>query len=55
MYQPFVIMNKFFRFFCIALTAAAQAGPGPIRVLYLGKEGAAAPKQCYVLMQELRA
>jgi putative membrane-bound dehydrogenase-like protein len=46
-------MNNLFVFFSLALTAAAQAGPGPIRVLYLGKEGTTAPKHCHALMQEL--
>ena len=40
--------NLFFVFFSLALTAAAEAGPGPIRVLYLGKEGTTAPKHCHV-------
>ncbi len=35
------------------LTVSAHAATGPIRVLFLGKDGTAAPKHCAALMQEL--
>src|SRR5260221_509895 len=47
-------MNKFLPLvFSIVLCVAAPAAPGPIRVLYLGKEGTPAVKHCALLMQEL--
>ena len=43
------------RFFCIAivLLAGFDAAAGPIRVLYLGNEGTAAPTHCATFMREL--
>lgn len=37
----------------LVLTVADCAVPGPLRVLYLGKEGTPAAKHCALLMQEL--
>ncbi|MEA3206999.1 MAG: hypothetical protein QOE70_56 [Chthoniobacter sp.] len=39
--------------FALALSTAALAAPGPLRILYVGKEGTLAPKHCALLMQEL--
>jgi len=36
-----------------ALASAVYAAPGPIRVLFLGKEGTASTKHCAAVMQEL--
>ena len=36
-----------------ALTVAASAAPGPLRVLYLGQDDTPAPKHCALLMQAL--
>ncbi len=36
-----------------ALLSNTQAAPGPLRVLFLGKEGTPAPKHCAALMREL--
>src|ERR1051325_8640743 len=40
-------------FVALAFAATAIAAPGPIRVLYLGKEGTPSSKHCAALMQEL--
>ncbi len=37
----------------VAVSSAVAHAAGPIRVLYLGKEGTPAPKHCAALMQEL--
>src|SRR5436190_1914441 len=46
------LLPALFSAFVVFCSASASAA-GPIRVLYLGKEGTPAPKHCALLMQEL--
>ena len=51
MKRPFPILTS--ALLMLAFAATATAAPGPLRVLFLGKEGTPSSKHCAVLMQEL--